>query len=382
MDFKDCLPFEVFAKFEESQFQSKQNGTKKNNYSEEARSIFIPAIKKFFQEKIKNNELVFAPELVGHNINPGSIYNDLVQKKEIEHYKENNFYYNFIHHAAFLSRYYREGEERTPDTIKQKYEDFIHKVNTGNFMNNECFFDKFPCQTCGQNISISFENWKPKVTVFNHELFTFDKPKDCLAKDNLQVEVEFKTQELIALDGIRIKEFQDYTANLEKLSINEAIGRIEMTKAYAQHNMIHLCVGNTSPNIFQRNDSFAVGHYEDCDDEEAGSFTSPGMVCTDRWTVLIVEIQTVIDIVAKTLGQEKAKIKVEEFLNQKPDWTFTYLRVTPGKYTVNFNGDYEQFSEYVKKDKFTDFDEHDKITPFFTFHKSDMKLKQKSKYKI
>ncbi len=82
-------------------------------------------------------------------------------------------------------------------------------------------------------------------------------PKSCIEKNNIKLDLNFPTGEIIISDMIRIADFQkliEYNGedkyNSEK-SLASSAGKILLTKRFAkEHNMAYLSLSNSSPNIF------------------------------------------------------------------------------------------------------------------------------------
>ena len=157
------------------------------------------------------------------------------------------------------------------------------------------------------------------------------------------LQIEFKTNELIITDWIRIDEFLEQVGPTKML--NSYGGTTASTEEAAKHGFVRVHVGDVDPTILRKDDNFSFGMASDKKEYE-----KIGSVYVGVWAVTIIEKQNLINIVANKLGEEKAEKLVNDYLNKK---NHTLANIEPGMYTLKFDTENGYAKEIfsLKKDK-------------------------------
>lgn len=294
--------------------------------------------------------------------------------------------------VSFTLDFERKEQEPTEDDFRQEYEKFVTIATNGNFgMKKETLNDYFfqieslNCEKTDDYLSFEIKNWNITLYKFEEEKRTF-VPAEIPEEQGIEHRViEFKTGNLLIADWFRIEAFTKEVKNQDKhKSVNSSLGRVQETDAHLKNNIIHISVGNTCPHIFRHEDKIVIGrhdyHEDDFEtDEEFEDFIisteTPnefdlGSVCTDLWWVTILEYETLIKILARSMTPKEAKLVADKYLEDT--FNHTSLTIEPGEYHLYFCGNSEE-----KFDKMFDNSEirKGKVKPFFTFSKTLLSYK-------
>lgn len=370
--FSDFYSFDQFSMlmkgFEEAKYEKKGF-----NLFFEQRVIIAKSIIRFIEEKAKKGELSSPANAETHEASFLTAWNNLV-KGEMKGWDEPLLERAFSGIPMFrLGLLKDENPEYDSASLYQEFTDSIDRGDLDIYeINSDC-----SCRHCEKRVFASSSGWKLSLHEFDMQAREYKPMKACVEKVEQEVEVEFKTGELLIADWFRIEAFTEkvrYNKDHSDTSINAALGCIKSTQHAAKHGFVTVHVGNSCPQIYQKGDSFVFGHapYSDDgdsedDEESVPGYENKGYVCTDLWNVTIIDKARLIEIVAETKGGE-AKNIVEEYLLEN---SFTTAKVEPGMYKVTFNPFVESFECRTEGDQPVN------MSTFLTVKKSDMKLKRK-----
>lgn len=188
----------------------------------------------------------------------------------------------------------------------------------------------------------------------------------------MQLQVEFKTGNLLISDQLSIKELKEITDSVlygSQYSLNDYAGTFERTKNLAEKfNIFSISVGDVGPTIFQKDDTLVFGHTKK--NYKQGEFNDLGTVCTDFWGVTIYEKENIIELLSHKVGEEKAIQLVEEQIGR---YGVFEAKVSPGVYQLTCAKDFESFSRSAK-DNDLKFPSSPNIKPWFTLEKVELNL--------
>jgi len=127
------------------------------------------------------------------------------------------------------------------------------------------------------------------------------------------------------------KNGQEILENLdEDEDINSFKGTVLRSKKYAQENIMHFFVGNSSPQVYYKDGLVYIGQdgYDENDEEfllmeEATENTS---ICTDLWWVTAFDVEIYRELIKKKFGENISEEFEEQFLQDE------YINVRPGVY--------------------------------------------------
>lgn len=335
------------------------------------RAFVIPAME-FFKAKLEAGELRPCPNIQGRSTNFIHFWDSLVNGTGKDHEKkwaleemETVFGSIIISPATKVFEILFVSDERSV-SAQEVYDSLIKTFDEGNFP----WFSVSQTQSCGETgeyLNVQFENWTPYIGSGRTGEFI---PCEIIMPPTKPqtVEIEFKTGNLVAMDWFRdsANAFNDWTdaqGAADLPSINSRDGIIKSTEFYANLGIVHVFVGNSSPNVYAGEGLIAVGNnwceytadgrerYSDCDDdgnesEEAeaayehaqenppAGMTDEGSVCTDLWWVTIIERERLVEILVEQLGEDR-RAEAEAFANDQFD---VNMQVEPGKYTLHFDG--------------------------------------------
>lgn len=343
--------------------------------------LFCDALLKFLEEKVNCRQLPGLACGDTHEASFLSAWANLISGK-MKQYDEDLLKRAFSKICMFLissSERTKQGQEVDP----ARYDQFVSVIDSGDFdihaLDPDC-----RCEHCDKKIFAVSKGWQMSLQELCMESRAFKPLKPCIERKIEEVEVEFKTGELLISDWIRIPEFTDsvkYNSDHSDVSINASLGRLKSTQYAAKHGFVTVHVGNTCPYIFQDGNDFVFGHPEydedfapeDLGDDEDFEGSLPGhenkgMVCTDLWNVTIIDKTRLVEIVAEKLGPVEAENVVEKYIEENNPTT---VHVVPGNYRIMFNPTTGSFEYETEGDRPT------KTNTFLTMKKTVQAMKRK-----
>lgn len=215
------------------------------------------------------------------------------------------------------------------------------------------------CAECGESITYIFDIEQKEILdcTRNKNTDILERTK-CEIVEDYSFEIEFPTGIILCDD--RLPYSYDMLARLDsEHSLNSNLGLMERTLNHARENIFHVFVGNSSPDVFKKNDFIVVGHSSnneidkcscgsdsgcDCEYEEYYPIEDSekiASICTDLWWASIVDIEVYKKLLIDYFGEEVAKSYIEEL---KPIET----KIKPGIYKcTNFRkNEYDDYHEY------------------------------------
>lgn len=353
-NFQDHYSFSAFKKLIEINLEERKNENKNYDIIFAENEVFYKAVMSFLKEKAKAGELEIPNFSKSHEGEFITNWESLIENKLTNHQEEKigKYFKGVLDFTVIPFVYGKDPAEN----IEKHYQKLINKINNGIFENNELIVES-QCLNCGKSINVVGKNWNLDLVDIDYKNNQITALKDCLEDKLYEVKVEFKTGELLIADWFRIKEFTKkvkYNPDYTNVSINFALGRLKSTQHAAELGFVTVHVGNTCPNILQKDEDFIFGHFEyDHNESEEPAkideYQEKGMVCTDLWNVTVIDKYRLIEIVSDSTGTEKAQEIVEEYIKENID-NMDIVHVQPGEYTITFA---------PKKELFSSKDQHD-----------------------
>lgn len=203
---------------------------------------------------------------------------------------------------------------------------------------NSILYESVKCPGCGKLIGIEWD-------IDINEIKLDEGDVHCEgAFDTVEFEIEIPTGEIICTDWIR--DSKDAFNLNEWISVNSNLGKKKTIEAHAEaHNMHHVFVGNTCPQVYLSGDSTITvesPEYNEHDDEEIPSIVGAkniDSICTDLWWATIIDKSIALNILTEELGEDKAKSVLYEY-------PIAESKVKPGVYKCTYFG-YEDGESWV-----------------------------------
>lgn len=292
----------------------------------------------------------------------------------------NTYFYRFeemLSGSAIYSLYNLSRNKTETDELKKisLYNELVKDMNEGNFA-----FGFYECQDCGQKLRIECKNWDLQLKSIELKQDINSKiglkreivnVKPCLPKENINLEVEFKTGNLLIADWFRINEFTEFFKN--QISINNKQGQLDSTKFHLEKgNVLTLHVGNSSPSIFQKNNELFFGYEKEDVTEIDNEIKEKGYVCTDLWNVTILEKENLIELLNKQ-NVKNAKKFVSDYLKEND---IVEIKIEPGIYNCKFNL-FKNLNKSGSQEEKEEIPTH--IETRFSLKKQELKLENKKK---
>lgn len=169
--------------------------------------------------------------------------------------------------------------------------------------------------------------------------------------DTIEFEIEIPTGEIICTDWIRgSEETFEYYDN-EEGSINAESGIKGQILAFAAHNVHHVFVGNTMPNVYRKDNILTVENADDNDEVcrcgqencDCPYQTYPSIegahkvasICTDLWWATIVDKEVARVALVESLGEEEAEKVLDKVLSEAG---YATEKIKPGVYKCTYYG--------------------------------------------
>lgn len=209
------------------------------------------------------------------------------------------------------------------------------------------------CGECGEELSYSFNGSKLKDGMRSVEMMLFNHT-ECEKINEYSVEIEFPTGELICNDTLPYANGMFEALEKATPNINSRLGLKERTLAYANENILHVFVSNTSPSLFKKGETLVIGRSSDnecapcscgeeiCDCEYEEYYPLEGSepiasICTDLWWATLVDVAVYRNHLINYYGEEQG----EKYLSQIKQKVKT--KIKPGVYncTCHRVEDYE-----------------------------------------
>lgn len=365
MEFKDFYSKEQYQQLHKLHRTKDENNRPVKEFYD-SRPIFAKAIENFLKMKNKNNQLVDIEYAQSHDTYIQKLWDNIRSEESLSEYANSRLQQLF---SMTILDTFREK------TIDKGYEELNDMFNQGDF---EYFLlnGNEKCTCCDAIMYIEFKNWIPSFQTYNLKTKQNMQPESCFDNQITELEIEFKTSELLLADWFRIKEFTEqvaYNKDYIEPSINSSLGRVNSTKyALENFNFLTVHIGNSSPEIFTNGKDIIFGR-EDEKRAPSKKFENAGYICTDLWNATIIEKQQLINIIANKIGLESAINKVEEYLEHNDVET---LDIKPGTYKLRFHASYEEFKN-LEQDKVIP----KSIIPYFTLKQAEPTLVKKMKMK-
>ena len=205
----------------------------------------------------------------------------------------------------------------------------------------------------GETARLRMEQWQPRLfrTDFNDVDFstgTGEARHIDLApisrKPILEATISLKTGNLLAADWFRLPGFTKALDDANDFDINSTQGREAQTLHYLSHNVVSVCVGNTSPSLFLHEGCLVAGAHSDLDVTPA--IACAGRVLTDLWWVTLVEREQLATLIAapNSLSFEAACARVDAYVADSSN-NVVELTLDPGDYHLYFKGDHRDFAK-------------------------------------
>lgn len=348
LNFKDFYSFEEYSKLAEIELVEKNK--EKPDYDKlfEQEKSYQVGIVNYLKARAENGMLEMPKNSHTHSANILFIWKNLVEKKLKSHEEEKIIY---VFSKLMNNNMMKITYAKEPISIEENYNNLIEKINKGDFDKFE-LNDEAECFCCGQKIKLIAKDWSFRL--FNFKLNDEKKYEatllpECIENKLYEVNVEFKSGELLIADWFRIEEFTkrvEYNSDYKNLSINSDLGKIQSTEHAAKLGFVTIHVGNRSPQIYQYEEEFIFGHEKE--DYQVKDYENKGYVCTDLWNVTIIDKTRLIEIVAETLGNEESIKVVNKYLEEEKG-NINFINVQPGKYNIGYSPMKKDINDFDKE---------------------------------
>jgi hypothetical protein len=230
--------------------------------------------------------------------------------------------------------------------LETAYRQMVGSMDEGRFDPYTDFYHSMTCMVTGDHAMIVFDGWQD-VHLVETDRRTGRQIRLGQAPEVHKVnhfEIDFPSGELLVSDWFRTKGFtRMHDAILGKHrndgSLESQAGRIAYTLGYAAKGIIHVSVGNSSPDIFEKDGLLVIGQ-PDIDEDDVPGFRNAGGVTTDLWAVTVIDRATLLELFAQSMPREQAEKEVRKVE------AVAQARVTvqPGRHWVYFGGDQDEFA--------------------------------------
>jgi len=221
--------------------------------------------------------------------------------------------------------------------------------------------DSLNCQRTNIRVLFEMNQWQMSLGRFDlgrtvkGQPYVFEafKPHECPEFDLGHVTLEVPSGELWIQDALRIPEWQKLAQQVQpNPELNSEWGRFQHTQTLAQNlNVAIIHVGNTSPGLYLSPEGMLMGgHRYDADapsTKDTPDLLFQQNVCTDRWTVEMVDKQVLLESLSREMGSEQAVECLESYAKtQQQDLIRIYIQ--PGQAHLYFVGHPKAFGRHFK----------------------------------
>ena len=168
----------------------------------------------------------------------------------------------------------------------------------------------------------------------------------------LELNIQFKTSDIIITNHMDIpQEFHKViikTLNEKTEDLNSIQGRTNFSaNVLEKKGYLHLFSEQQAILAFQETNGITFGQINESGDYHKirEKYDHVPMV-TDETSLIIIEKNKMVDLIAKEFGMPKAKEAVEQFLEMSP---WTQFKVSPGTYSINFNPNMQPLKDIEQK---------------------------------
>lgn len=228
------------------------------------------------------------------------------------------------------------------ETDKEQFINYVVNNISLNFLRNEnpeiediiMSSDNY-CFNCDAWLSYRFTKNSMIPFKYNGKEFV-DARDECYEVKEFSVEIAVPSGRIILVDWpVHGKETLcdlDVEENGHTASINSTKGTFLRSNKYAERNIMHFFVGNTSPSVYQKDEVIYIGKtgYSEEDDDIPMVSDSEyvGSVCTDLWWVTAFDYEIYKKLVLERIGENNEL----DDAYAKNEWGNVQLNVKPGVY--------------------------------------------------
>lgn len=389
MDYRQHLSFEEFKQYIQ-QVNSEENN--QNEYNPNRRDITDELMKKqsdnfmaFLTQAKSEHHFGEIEHSQTHHSNFVSVWNKFVDNADsLKDYDISYILNTLLQPLLFEANYYRKDESMTDESIVQRYEHLIERLNTGAFTDDSALssitLTEHYCFDCGAKMKLFFNHWHPELKVFGKfdGKYEYRSPEPCISENIHTLSLTVQGTELLAADWFRIPAFTEAVDTNYQFDINCAKGQLDEAQYLLEKfNVAKISMGNMVPHIFMNADRIVAG-YDKEDEEAPHDFTDLGRVCCDLWAITLVEPQTLVNIIAQkqNISDTEARQIVQDYLDET-DYVVR-IPVQPGQYDIKIANNHEDFEQKARKDDSIGWDTAS-ISPFFIIEKALPKKEHKLK---
>ena len=197
-------------------------------------------------------------------------------------------------------------------------------------------FSEENCSHCGEHIQYYLKG-EQFVPYHIEESKLVPAESNCVKEEEVIVEIPFPSGELIFADWIEHSE--ELVGHLDKKTIPIQFPKVKIkrSKDYAEKGFGHFYVGNTSPSVFQKENTIFIGHnsYDKNNkdillDKEAKHM---GMIDIDLWWVSVCDRKIYERMAIEKFGKEKGKEMTEAAVKDAKE-NHAVVQVEPGTYQL------------------------------------------------
>lgn len=360
IDFRDYFSFETFQNvYGLAQTEPLEDGPERKAWLDEyfdcLETDYNKPFLNFLKARHENGEMKPFCNAEGYESNFLRAWNNVVQRNERYQHDQPQCWniiaraFNGMNTFNGLLWIHAKNENHTEIDDLSKYEKIINEVNLGTFRWSQCDMRQ-QCFKTGESLLVKFDNWEGTLGnlegEFGHSVFVAVEPSTQIDEVQHQ-KVVLKTGNILVADWFRIEAFTEEIEKLGDFNIGSEYGCKLCTKTHAKElNIVHVCVGNTSPELFYGDDGFVAASYSE-DDTSPKNFRSLGNICTDLWWATMIERENLVSMIAKTKGQVDAERMVAEYLAEND---VTEISVPPGEYHLYYDSDNRRFDKLFVSD--------------------------------
>lgn len=339
MSFSEFYKLEKFQPlFEHHQIQNIDDDWRKKN--SELEDSLIQALITFLIFKRDNQQLSKMENSDGHIGNFIGVWNRFVENKPLDSYHLEEMASTIVGKSLFWLT--------QKNNLEEAFSNLVARIDSGDFPHYDLPDSEY-CFGCGKKFKMQFHNWSAELLESSYDpdkplgqRFTYFPALTCEIEPLVQVDVQFKTGEILVADWFRLPAFTTMVDEGVNFDVNCDVGRSNQARHYALHyNFISIPAWRDTELFMKDEQIYALHNTWETQPE---GYIPIGRHCLGLRAVTLIDKAQLIEMVAKKSSIEVATQTVQEYIDKE---NITCIHIAPGSYRFTFSGNHMEMSHHL-----------------------------------